>query len=145
MDYKVLETTTRAASIGKALNPVTMLPRPICFVIIKDGYDIASECAYQDIIAGIKKKVPVMCEGSVPWAAKDILSKGQNAILIINSSAPGDLHHTLSDIQTVVENKGGSIVGICVKSARHSPNSVPDFFVKLAKSGVLSCAITAYL
>ena len=145
MDYKVLETTIRATSIGKALRPLALLPQPMCVVIIKDGYNITSECVHQDIISEIKKKIPVMCEGSVPWAAKDILSKGQNAILTISGSTPGDLHHTLSDIQAVVEKKGGSVVGICVKSARHSPNSVPDFFVRLTKSGVLSCTITAYL
>ena len=114
------EVLKKATSVDEALDVVAKLPQPVCIIIIKDGYNIIREYAYQDIVEKIGKKIPVMCKGTSTWAAENMLSKKKNIILTVSDSGSGSLHKIIYGLRTVVDNVQGSLVGIRAKPALYS-------------------------
>lgn len=140
MEYEVLKKTTDA---DKAFDVLTALPQPILIIIYGENGEIR-EHVYQSVSDEIKRKVSVMCQGDAPWAAKEMISKGRNSILRVRESlshAPGDFHQVIADLGAAVNQKGGSMVGICIKNTLHTSDFSSRGTATSLRSDSLGCLI----
>ena len=134
MECVVLKKT---AGLDEALEPIIALPQPVCIVIARDSYNLAHDRVYQQVAAKISRQIPIMCQGEVSWAVEDMLRKGKNAIMTIDSSAPGDFHETVSGFRAITNSMKGSVAGIRIESAPHSS----DFATDINRAANLDCMV----
>ena len=82
MKYEVLRKTTND---DDAFDVLTTLPQPILIIIFGENSEVR-EHIYQDVVNKVKRKVVVVCQGDMPWTAKEMVSKGRNCILRVKES-----------------------------------------------------------
>lgn len=140
MKYEVLRKTTND---DDAFDVLTTLPQPILIIIFGENSEVR-EHIYQDVVNKVKRKVVVVCQGDMPWTAKEMVSKGRNCILRVKESlgcSSGDLHKVITDLSLMVNQKGGSIAGICIKNTLHSSNFNYGAEAYSTPDGSLDCLI----
>ena len=131
----------KATGLDEALEPIAALPQPVCIVIARDSYNLAHDRVYRQVAAKIGQRIPIMCQGDVSWAVEDMLRKGKNAIMTIDSNAPGDFHETVSGFRTITDSMKGSVAGIRIESALRSGNFTANSEIN-SHVGNLDCLIT---
>lgn len=127
----------KATGLDEALEAIVVLPQPVCIVIARDSYNLAHDRVYRQVAAKIGQRIPIMCQGDVSWAVEDMLRKGKNAIMTIDSNAPGDLHKTVSCFRAITDSMKGSVAGIRIESAPHSS----DFATNINRAANLDCMV----